>query len=426
MAEQDLKQNNQRNPLQSKDASMSKENPLDVVASDKKSQSSTPQSAQSGDILKNQRLASNVQNSQQLAFNALFKTATTASSGTDQKTNTPAGKSQRSSRESRSSRSSRETTNNSGSAAEIREQIAVRTAVNTQRNTANTIAARAAANSQTGSVANIDQNSGSSLPEEQSLQHSGMTSIPSNTSELGTTQNNSVLPQNNPTPEAALANVALNPSSETIKLLDLVGPEAVLSFREALQQVWVNLDENASKDLDVIARMPATMTGMSAMELLMVESPQGIHFVAFLKNSNDFDVLATFDRRSLLPDSPSRQLIEAALMSYEQLDTVFKDGGQKIENKVKELAASRGTSDMVFQELQRLMVQEKRRRRKFRGMIDHLIDQLDMLDLSEDSAEASFVPNKDLSGISEGRLEQGLEDTEDLLPGLDPEDNDYH
>lgn len=194
------------------------------------------------------------------------------------------------------------------------------------------------------------------------------------------------------TPEQALSALEVGTSAETQKLLDVVGPEAILTFREKLQQVWVTLDENSARQLDVIARMPATLSGSTATELLMVESPQGIHFVAFLKNRNDFEVLATFDRRALLPDSPSRQLIEAGLIAYEQVDTVFKEGGQKIEESVKQIAASKGSNDVVFLELQRLMVQEKRRRRRFRQLMDYFIDKLDEIDLQGDPDEAPFVP----------------------------------
>jgi hypothetical protein len=405
MAEQDLKNNTQRNPQQAK------ENPLDRSPTDKITQDKVSESAK---VLQNNRIQNN---DRQLAFNAIFAAAPAATNNKAQSNPTTA-RTQKNTKETRNTRSSSST----ASAAEIREQIAVRTSVNTQRNTANTVAGRATANAQAGAVANIDANT-TTGQDEQNLQHSGMTDTSKNSPSLSTNQN---APQVAPSNEAALGKVNLNPSTETVKLLDLVGPAAVLSFREALQQVWVNIDANATKDLDVVARMPATMTGMSAMDLLMVESPQGIHFVAFLKNSNDFDVLATFDRRALLPDSPSRQLLEAALMSYEQLDTVFKTGGQKLESKLKELAASRGTSDQVFQELQRLVAQEKRRRRKFKGMIDHLLDQLDMLDIEEDTADAPFVPKDKLSGIGAGRLEEGLEEAEDLLPGLNPEDDDFH
>ena len=78
------------------------------------------------------------------------------------------------------------------------------------------------------------------------------------------------------------------PDQEVVKLLDLVGPEASLNFVERLREVWVMLDEGALNDLDVTARMPANMLGQSGAELLAVESPQGIHFVSFLANSNDF------------------------------------------------------------------------------------------------------------------------------------------
>lgn len=186
--------------------------------------------------------------------------------------------------------------------------------------------------------------------------------------------------------------------------------------------------------------MPASLSGSTATELLMVESPQGIHFVAFLKNKNDFEVLATFNRRALLPESPSRQLIEAGLIAYEQLDTVFKEGGQKIEQAVKELATTKGTNDIVFNELQRLMVQEKRRRRKFRQMMDYFVDKLDELDLEGDPNEAPFVPNEFSNSNSteteEARLEEDvdadLDSTQELNQeeergfGLENEDSEYH
>ena len=167
----------------------------------------------------------------------------------------------------------------------------------------------------------------------------------------------------------------------TEKLIDVVGPEATLTFIEKLRQVWVVLDEGAASELDVRARMPANLFGASAMDLLLVESPQGIHFVAFLRNRNDFDILATFDRRALLPGGdPSRQLIEAAVMSYEQLIAVFKDGCQKIGEDVAQLAASRSKEDVVLTWLRERWVKAKRRRKEFERMIDYWLDELDRID----------------------------------------------
>lgn len=418
MADQEIKQkpqdaSRQQNPLERKDAA-------------------AEQKSESRNILQETRVSSNIQNSQQLALNALLNrvgTATDPQVKTNTSTNNRPG-TVRSGRQARESRQDPRKNQANESSAELREQIANRVAT-TQRNVATATAGRAVQNASAGTVADLRQDT-QTTDTESSLQHSGMTETikspleSSNSLSPDPSQNRG---QQEISAKEALNNTQLNPSAETVKLLDLVGPEAVLTFREKLQQVWVTLDANAVKDLDVVARMPATMTGMSAMELLMVESPQGIHFVAFLKNSNDFDVLATFDRRALLPDSPSRQLIEAALMSYEQMDTVFKEGGNRIENKVKELASTKGTSDIVFQELQRLMVQEKRRRRKFRGMIDYLIDRLDEMDLEEDPSESPFVPKdleKDQSGIGQGRLESELMQEEEIQAGVKPEDNDYH
>jgi len=188
----------------------------------------------------------------------------------------------------------------------------------------------------------------------------------------------------------------------SIKLLELVGPQATLTFREKLQEVWVKLDESATKQLDVIARLPANLQGQTSRELLMVESPQGVHFVAFLKNKNDFEVLSSFDRRAMLPDSPARQLVEAGIHAYEQLDSVARGTGERLEQIVREKAQKPDSNrDLVLNELRKLCIQEKRRRSTFRRMVDYLVDRLDELDLMDQEAQDNEKQNYVKLGVEE-------------------------
>lgn len=440
MVDTSLKNQNQPSNTQAqKNSSLDKA--LTPADSSVKNANSPLAQTETRQILNTQRQAANVATNQGLAFNALFKTGTATE--TSQKSavkNSPSSlRSKSAGRSDRDRRTQNRSAVGSGATEELREQMSIRAAVSGQR-----ASAAAASNRGTSTGTN---NGVASAPidgmeaEAAGLQHNlvGQDSLgeaAATSKRFETTTNN----EGKISSAQSLDGIALNTSTETLKLLDVVGPEAILSFREKLQQVWVTLDDNATRQLDVIARMPATMTGSTAIELLMVESPQGIHFVAFLKNKNDFEVLATFDRRALLPESPSRQLIEAGLIAYEQLDSVFKEGGQKIEQMARALAEARGTNDMVFHEVQKMMVQEKRRRRKFRQMMDYFIDKLDEIDLEGDPNEAPFAPNnleskdKDLEASQEESpidldimdLDNEPEERGFRLKPEDTEDADYH
>ena len=411
-----------------------------------KASGSLQNSSQTGDIIKQQRAEKDVKTSNSLALSTLlYKVGTEQQNQTAKKSsvgNSPTSLRSRSNRTERDKKHHHRPGHgeSSSSAEEIQELNAIRNAnrnrtaaAASNRGTARSSGLRARG-PQDGPEDDLSLELRQNLVGKESIGDAIPTGI-RNGSDTTPDQAQRDPTANQTTPGQELDGIGLNTSTETVKLLDLVGPEAILSFREKLQQVWVTLDDNSARQLDVIARMPATLTGASAMELLMVESPQGIHFVAFLKNKNDFEVLATFDRRALLPESPSRQLIEAGLMSFEQLDSVFKEGGQKIEQSAKELAASRGTNDMVFNELQRLMVQEKKRRRKFRQMIDYFVDKLDELDMEGDLNDAPFVPNElqnsKSDSIGEGQLEAEVEEeisNSDRDEGftLQTEDGEFH
>lgn len=186
---------------------------------------------------------------------------------------------------------------------------------------------------------------------------------------------------------------------QAVRLEEIVGPEAALTFREKLQQVWGILEEGASGELDVIARMPVTLSGANAVELLAVESPQGVYFVAFLRNKNDFDLLEPFDRHSLLPGNPSRHLIEAAIIAYEQLETVFREGSEKIGSQMGKLSGLRAAEDPALVFLRQRWLFAKRRRRRFERIIDNLLGLLDEYDLREAPAEGSKMRSDDFEGI---------------------------
>lgn len=177
------------------------------------------------------------------------------------------------------------------------------------------------------------------------------------------------------------------PGAEVVKLLDLVGPEATLTLKERLKEVWVNLDNTATTDLDVIARMPANELGLSNAELLTVQSPQGVHFVAFLRNRNDFEVLQTFDRHALLPGNPSKQLMEAAVMAYEQLGVIFKEGAANLERKVGSLPDRSAREREVMNGVRGQWVSAKRRRKKCEELIKQLLNGIEQVESLEEEEE---------------------------------------
>ncbi len=202
-----------------------------------------------------------------------------------------------------------------------------------------------------------------------------------------------------------------------VALATVVGPEAILTFQEKLKEVWVSLDDGALNELDVVARMPATLSGESATELLMVESPQGVHFVAFLRNKNDFEVLANFDRHELLPGNPSRQLIEAAIVAYEQLDAVFKDGSEKIGESVQKATRECRGDDPALVELRMRWNVAKRRKRRFENWIDYLLGELDILDqlLAENKNQGETLSrNAGNKQSGEGNLVRQVEKSEEI------------
>jgi|GEM_PF-6618721 len=199
--------------------------------------------------------------------------------------------------------------------------------------------------------------------------------------------------------------------AEGVKLEEIVGPEATLTFREKLREVWGILEEGSTGDLDVIARMPVNLMGASAVELLVVESPQGVYFVAFLRNKNDFDLLEPFDRHALLPPNPSRYLIEAAIIAYEQLDAIVRGGCEKIGEGVSQLAASRSSDDPALVFLRQRWLFAKRRRRRFERIIDYLVGELDEYDLREESNKAGLAGAEKLESLKDGLGEEEQEDS---------------
>lgn len=182
--------------------------------------------------------------------------------------------------------------------------------------------------------------------------------------------------------------ISQGPGTVVVKLLDLVGPEATLTLKERLKEVWVNLDNTAASELDVIARMPANELGLSNSELLTVQSPQGVHFVAFLRNRNDFEVLQTFDRHSLLPGNPTKQLMEAAVMAYEQLGLLFKEGSALLEKKVKTLPDKNSSDREVLDGVRGQWVSAKRRRKKCSELVEQLLERIDEVEIQEQRAES--------------------------------------
>ncbi|NDC37102.1 MAG: hypothetical protein EBZ48_03510, partial [Proteobacteria bacterium] len=180
-------------------------------------------------------------------------------------------------------------------------------------------------------------------------------------------------------------------ATEVVKLLDLVGPEATLTLKERLKEVWVNLDNTAASELDVIARMPANALGLSNSELLTVQSPQGVHFVAFLRNRNDFEVLQTFDRHALLPGDPSKQLLEAAVIAYEQLGAICKDAAAQLEGKVKGLADKSLQDRQIMDGVRWQWVSAKRRGKKCSDLVEQLLERIEQLELDEHRQETDSV-----------------------------------
>lgn len=199
------------------------------------------------------------------------------------------------------------------------------------------------------------------------------------------------------------------PKLEVVKLLDLVGPEATLTLRERLKEVWVNLDNTASSELDVLARMPANEVGLSNTELLTVQSPQGIHFVAFLKNRNDFEVLQTFDRNALLPGNPTKQLMEAAVVAYEQLGMLFKDGATKLEGRVKALPTKSAREQEIVHGMRGQWVQSKRKGKKCSDLIEQLLECIEEAEHQEQMAEEMELQEIQPNRKKEEELEQQLE-----------------
>jgi hypothetical protein len=201
--------------------------------------------------------------------------------------------------------------------------------------------------------------------------------------------------------------VKQEPKLEVIKLLDLVGPEATLTLKERLKEVWVNLDNTASSELDVLARMPANEVGLSNTELLTVQSPQGIHFVAFLKNRNDFEVLQTFDRNALLPGNPTKQLMEAAVVAYEQLGMLFKDGATKLESRVKALPTKSGREQEILNGMRGQWVQAKRKGKKCSDLIEQLLECIEEAEHQEQLAEEMAL--EEVKTNPEEELEQQVQ-----------------
>jgi hypothetical protein len=136
--------------------------------------------------------------------------------------------------------------------------------------------------------------------------------------------------------------------------------------------------------------MPANEFGLSNAELLTVQSPQGVHFVAFLRNRNDFEVLQTFDRHALLPGNPSKQLMEAAVMAYEQLGVIFKEGAANLERKVGSLPDRSAREREVMNGVRGQWVSAKRRSKKCEDLIKQLLDGIEQVESLEEEEETQL------------------------------------
>ncbi len=178
---------------------------------------------------------------------------------------------------------------------------------------------------------------------------------------------------------------------EIVTLEELIGPQATLTFREKMTELWGILDEGGTTPLDVLAHMPLNVEGQNSMELLMVESPQGVHFVAFLRNSNDFELLATFNRHALLPDNPSRQLIEAALIAFQQIQAIAAGAAEKLSERLKELAEKEGTDYAMLGGIRAACLAAKRSKDGCSRAQDSLVKMLDRYEAEHKEGEEEEV-----------------------------------
>ena len=196
--------------------------------------------------------------------------------------------------------------------------------------------------------------------------------------------------------------LGIGPSEQLVSLEEIVGPQATVTFREKMQEVWGVLEVGSTSPLDVLAHMPLNLAGQNAMEILMVESPQGIHFVAFLRNSNDFEMLATFNRHALLPSNPSRQLIEAAMIAFQQVQTVAGDAAARLADKLKEIAESEDADYEKLGGVRAACLAAKRSKEGCARAMTHLVGVLDRLDKARSEPEGYRaeppVPGSDESG----------------------------
>jgi hypothetical protein len=133
----------------------------------------------------------------------------------------------------------------------------------------------------------------------------------------------------------------------------------------------------------------------------------GIHFVEFLKNRNDFEVLQTFDRNALLPGNPTKQLMEAAVVAYEQLGMLFKDGATKLESRVKALPTKSGREQEILNGMRGQWVQAKRKGKKCSDLIEQLLECIEEAEHQEQLAEEMAL--EEVKTNPEEELEQQVQ-----------------
>ncbi len=79
--------------------------------------------------------------------------------------------------------------------------------------------------------------------------------------------------------------------------------------------------------------------------------------------------------------------MEAAVMAYEQLGTVCKEGSERIEGRVKKLGAQQPIDQVVFDGLRKQWVASKRRGKKCSDLVDEPLERIDEAEVVEKLAQ---------------------------------------